>query len=187
MVALLTSVRNSPCFGGLRRTKTCHRQLFARPSVLFGYFLHDAKSDNPFPSQGESRFCKPRFSSPQWRLRTSPIKSFCRHCLLETWSPCSRPFAILPVSAVSDAQKLATGNFLHVRAAFSRRQSRLSRPRRLPQARHNRRSFHQALPEQPCKPPDSCLAPRHESPARHTAKANPDTGQKHCRWQSPRD
>ena len=36
--------------------------------------------------------------------------------LLETWSPCSRPFAILPVSAVSDAQKLATGNFLHVRA-----------------------------------------------------------------------
>ena len=31
--------------------------------------------------------------------------------LLETWSPCSRPFAILPVSAVSDAQKLATGNF----------------------------------------------------------------------------
>ena len=35
-----------------------------------------------------------------------------------TWSPCSRPFAILPVSAVSDAQKLATGNFLHVRACF---------------------------------------------------------------------
>ena len=33
-----------------------------------------------------------------------------------TWSPCSRPFAILPVSAVSDAQKLATGNFLCVRA-----------------------------------------------------------------------
>ena len=38
--------------------------------------------------------------------------------LLETWSPCSHPFAILPVSAVSDAQKLATGNFLHVRACF---------------------------------------------------------------------
>ena len=49
MVALLTSVRNSPCFGGLRRTKTCHWQLFARPSMLFGYFLHDAKSDKPFP------------------------------------------------------------------------------------------------------------------------------------------
>ena len=38
-----------------------------------------------------------------------------------TWSPCSRPFAILPVSAVSDAQKLATGNFLHVRAVSFRR------------------------------------------------------------------
>ena len=35
MVALLTSVRNSPCFGGLPRTKTCHRQLFARPSTCF--------------------------------------------------------------------------------------------------------------------------------------------------------
>ena len=35
MVALLTSVRNSPCFDGLRRTKTCHRQLFARPSTCF--------------------------------------------------------------------------------------------------------------------------------------------------------
>ena len=44
---------------------------------------------------------------------------FRRLCLLETWSPCSRPFAILPVSAVSDAQKLATGNFLCVRAALS--------------------------------------------------------------------
>ena len=44
MVALLTSVRNSPCFGGLRRTKTCHRQLFARPSVFLRYFLHAAKS-----------------------------------------------------------------------------------------------------------------------------------------------
>ena len=49
MVALLTSVRNSPCFGGLRRTKTCHRQLFARPSVFLRYFLHAAKSTNPFP------------------------------------------------------------------------------------------------------------------------------------------
>ena len=153
-----------------------------QPSACFcGTFCTPQKVPIRTPLPGASRFYEPRFSSPQWRLRTSPIKSFCRPCLLETWSPCSRPFAILPVSAVSDAQKLATGNFLHVRAAFFRRQSRLSRPRRLPQARHNRRSFHQALPEQPCKPPDSCLAPRHESPARHTAKANPDTGQKYCR------
>ena len=31
--------------------------------VLFGYFLHDAKSNNPFSLQRISRFCKPR-SSP---------------------------------------------------------------------------------------------------------------------------
>ena len=48
----------------------------------------------------------------QTQLNPLPLR------LLETWSPCSRPFAILPVSAVSDAQKLATGNFLHVRACF---------------------------------------------------------------------
>ena len=76
MVALLTSVRNSPCFGGLRRTKTCHRQLFARPSMLFGYFLHDAKSDKPFPLQRTSRFCKPRISAPEQQLLTNKIKTF---------------------------------------------------------------------------------------------------------------
>ena len=103
MVALLTSVRNSPCFGGLRRTKTCHRQLFARPSVLFGHFLHDAKSDNPFLCRehrgsanlesahsnnnfpltklkpfpkGASRFCKPRFSAHKQPICTNLIKSF---------------------------------------------------------------------------------------------------------------
>ena len=109
--------------------------------VLFGYFLHDAKSDNSFSLQRTSRFSKPRFSLLQWRFRTNKIKTFpkgdsrfCKPqfsaqnfaqtklnplplCLLETWSPCSRPFAILPVSAVSDTQKLATGNFLCVRAA----------------------------------------------------------------------
>ena len=46
------------------------------PRVLFGYFLHDAKSDNPYSLSGASRFCKPRFSSPQWRLRTNKIKTF---------------------------------------------------------------------------------------------------------------
>ena len=120
--------------------------------VLFGYFLHDAKSDKPFSLQRTSRFRKPRISSLKRQLRTNPIKPFAASrlfsppaaaffclpqqfsplrgtfpaalpplklsCLLETWSPCSRPFAILPVSAVSDAQKLATGNFLHVRACF---------------------------------------------------------------------
>ncbi len=90
--------------------------------VLFGYFLHDAKSDNSFPFREAPRFFKPRNSTHKQQLRTKQIKSFFRLTavsrLLETWSPCSHPFAILPVSAVSDAQKLATGNFLHVRAAF---------------------------------------------------------------------
>ena len=73
--------------------------------VLFGYFLHDAKSDNPFPfreargsanldsaypnnsfpltklnpfPKGDSRFCKPRISTQKWRLRTNKLKSFRR-------------------------------------------------------------------------------------------------------------
>ena len=33
--------------------------------VLFGYFLHDAKSNNPFPFREAPRYCKPRISSPQ--------------------------------------------------------------------------------------------------------------------------
>ena len=49
MVALLTSVRNSPCFGGLRRTKTCHWQLFARPSSCFLVLFAEAKRINPSP------------------------------------------------------------------------------------------------------------------------------------------
>ena len=49
MVALLTSVRNSPCFGGLRRTKTCHWQLFARPSSCFLVLFAEAKRIKPFP------------------------------------------------------------------------------------------------------------------------------------------
>ena len=90
MVALLTSVRNSPCFGGLRRTKTCHWQLFARPSVLFGYFLHDAKSDNSFSLQRTSRFGKPRISTPKLQLRTNPIKTF-TYFLLGTKSMTKKP------------------------------------------------------------------------------------------------
>ena len=46
--------------------------------VLFGYFLHDAKSDNPFSLQRISRFCKPRTSTPQPQLRTATIKTFLR-------------------------------------------------------------------------------------------------------------
>ena len=103
MVALLTSVRNSPCFGGLRRTKTCHRQLFARPSVFLRYFLHAAKSTNPFPLREvrgfpnldsvrrsrifapqqlkpfikeASRFCKPRNSTHKQQTRAIQLNPF---------------------------------------------------------------------------------------------------------------
>ena len=107
--------------------------------VLFGYFLHDAKRIKPFPRRElrgsanlESAHPNNNFPltklNPFATLRRLLFPTFCKvqkvgqknfqlSCLLETWSPCSRPFAILPVSAVSDAQKLATGNFLHVRAA----------------------------------------------------------------------
>ncbi|MGI6196771.1 MAG: hypothetical protein ACOYIO_06805 [Eubacteriales bacterium] len=46
--------------------------------VLFGYFLHDAKSDNSFSLLEASRFCKPRSSTPQPQLRTATIKTFLR-------------------------------------------------------------------------------------------------------------
>ena len=45
----------------------------------FWYFLRRAKSDKPCsPSQGVSRFCKPRISPLKRQLHTNPIKSFCR-------------------------------------------------------------------------------------------------------------
>ena len=44
--------------------------------VLFGYFLHDAKSDKPFPLQRTSRFSKPRISPPKQQLSTNKIKTF---------------------------------------------------------------------------------------------------------------
>ena len=69
-----------------------------------------------------SGFCKVGYLSKDGHfskntVSTGDLNRGRRACrLLETWSPCSHPFAILPVSAVSDAQKLATSNFLHVRA-----------------------------------------------------------------------
>ena len=51
--------------------------------VLFGYFLHDAKSDNPFSLQRISRFCKPRISAHKQQLRTIQLNPFSalRRCL----------------------------------------------------------------------------------------------------------
>ena len=77
----------------------------ASPRVLFGYFLHDAKSDNPYslrrelrgfanldsahrsdifapqqlkPFKEASRFSKPRISAHKQHILSNPIKSFCR-------------------------------------------------------------------------------------------------------------
>ena len=43
--------------------------------VLLVLFVQ-AKRIKPFPFRELSRFSKPRFSSPQWRLRTNKIKTF---------------------------------------------------------------------------------------------------------------
>ena len=77
MVALLTSVRNSPCFGGLRRTKTCHRQLFARPSTCFLVtFCTTQKVTVHFPYGKASRFCKPRISAQRYNFALTKLNSF---------------------------------------------------------------------------------------------------------------
>ena len=109
-----------------------HNLLFAKESALSSY-----KAAYPFvqglefaavqiiavDSLQNSDFCKAGYIMNTGNLSknnvsTDDLNRGRRACrLLETWSPCSHPFAILPVSAVSDAQKLATGNFLHVRAA----------------------------------------------------------------------
>ena len=108
-----------------------HNLLFAKKSALSSY-----KAAYPFvlrlefaavqiiavDSLQNSDFCKAGYIMNTGNLSknnvsTGDLNRGRRACrLLETWSPCSHPFAILPVSAVSDAQKLATGNFLHVRA-----------------------------------------------------------------------
>ncbi len=50
----------------------------ASPRVLFGYFLHDAKSDNPFHFAGSIEVLQT--SNQRTKITTScnPIKSFCR-------------------------------------------------------------------------------------------------------------
>ncbi len=83
-------------------------QRVATLGVFLWYFLHAAKSTNPFPfrelrgsanldsarrnggfaltkskpsQRGDSRFCKPRISPLKRQLHTNPIKSFCRWLL----------------------------------------------------------------------------------------------------------
>ncbi len=90
--------------------------LHVRARAFYVTFCTTQKVTSRFPCRELRGFpnlesAHPNNTLPRTKLNPLPL------CLLETWSPCSRPFAILPVSAVSDAQKLATGNFLHVRAA----------------------------------------------------------------------
>ena len=52
--------RRSPTHKNLPQATFCTSE-----HVLFGYFLHNAKSDNSFSLPRTSRFYEPRFSSPQ--------------------------------------------------------------------------------------------------------------------------
>ncbi len=113
MVALLTSVRNSPCFGGLRRTKTCHWQLFARPSVCFlCYFLHNAKSNIPSPCAGSFEVLQTSIQRTQVAVSHKLIKS-------------------LPLRGISSGRRGAAP-YLYTRivcaACFASIPRRLSRP-----------------------------------------------------------
>ena len=69
--------------------------------VLFGYFLHDAKSDKPYSLAGSSEVLRTSNQHTKQQLRTSPIKSFrrpWRHFLL-------LPQQFLPLRGISPAAK----------------------------------------------------------------------------------
>ena len=44
------------------------------PRVLFGYFLHDAKSDNPYSLSEASMFCEPRSSAQNYKFALTKLK-----------------------------------------------------------------------------------------------------------------
>ena len=112
------SIQNTVSTGDLNRGRR------VKPRLLFGSFCR-SKKNKPVSLSGTSCQAGSLPLSGQHAARAfTPF-------LLETWSPCSHPFAILPVSAVSDAQKLATGNFLHVRAgSFEVCKPQISSPQR---------------------------------------------------------
>ena len=91
----------------------------ACPACFLCYFLHAAKSNNPFPlgnfltsrkfapvgaarraCKGVSRFCKPRISAPQWRFRTGRFAAF----------PGGRAARTFPVGNISPAFEKAEQN-----------------------------------------------------------------------------
>ena len=94
--------------------------------VLFGYFLHDAKSDNPFPLPGTPRFCKPRISTQNYKSALTKLNSSAASRLL----PAASPPKTFPAGNVSILfvrhKKYAKKAILPPAAAISRRQRRLA-------------------------------------------------------------
>ena len=79
--------------------------------VLFGYFLHNAKSDKPFPFRGAPRFCKPQSSAQTIHFRINKIKSFRRLRRFYSKEAISRRNVKKNSVAVTDtAKKSATGS-----------------------------------------------------------------------------
>ena len=68
-------------FSLFRRSPT-HKNLppetFCTSERVFAVLFARRKKYQSVPLQGASRFCEPRISAPKQRLRTNPIKSFCR-------------------------------------------------------------------------------------------------------------
>ena len=93
-------------FSLFRRSPT-HKNLppatFCTSERAFWFFLHDAKRIKSFSLQRTSRFCKPQFSSPQWRLPTNKIKSF---CLSAAFAPPCGDFFLVVAATSSAAPRL---------------------------------------------------------------------------------
>ena len=82
----------------LRRSTACH-------------FLHNAKSDKPFPFRGAPRFCKPQSSAQTIHFRINKIKSFRRLRQHYSKAAISRRNVKKNSVAVTDtAKKSATGS-----------------------------------------------------------------------------
>ena len=67
--------KNTVSTGDLNRPRSPEVR---KPLVYFWFFSYKRKARKTSPLQGASRFCKPRISSPQPRLRTATIKTFFR-------------------------------------------------------------------------------------------------------------
>ena len=110
MVVSLTSVRDTPCFVGLQR--------------IYCYSFSLSRSRVPAARRNHiSRPHKASYTDKLFRgIRTgaSPV------LLLETRSSHSRPFVILPVSAVSKGKKLVTDKFFALGADNGNRTRLLS-------------------------------------------------------------